>query len=237
MTEAAGRPAHLAYRAAFFAGGALLAVSCAVGLARAVAGRAGLPGLNRIDAGAAAESYHAAGDLAAAARELRMVTAIDPGDCRSFDTLANVLARSGDDEGSLRVSLRHVGLHPYSPSAHARLGLAFQRLARLSEAYGSYSMAVRLNPGEASALAALGDIARQRGRLDEAVTFYERALALGMEAANLHNKLAIAHALAGRRDRALRHFDEALRLDPGFPDARTNRALLLQAGGAAFQAP
>jgi tetratricopeptide (TPR) repeat protein len=235
MHEAASaRGEPVLYRAAFLAGCGLLAASVAAGLALTVAGPDRLPGLARLDPGAAAEAFQASGDLSAAARELHMLTVIDPGACGAFDALGDVLTRDGDLEGSLRVELRHVAVHPYRSAAQTRLGLAYQRLSRFAEAYGAFSTAVRLNPGETLAFAALGDIARQQGRLDEAVSAYERALPYSHEPARLHNKLAIAHALAGRRELAASHFDEALKLDPGFAEARTNRGLLEGAGVASL---
>jgi tetratricopeptide (TPR) repeat protein len=235
MHEAASaRNEPVLYRAAFLTGCGVLAASFVAGLVTTVAGRDRLPGLARLDPEAAAEAFEASGDLSAAARELHMLTVIDPGGCSAFDVLGDLLTRDGDLEGSLRVELRHVAVHPYRAATHTRLGLAYQRLSRLAEAYGAFSTAARLNPGETVALAALGDIARQHGRLDEAVSAYERALPYSHEPARLHNKLAIAHALAGRRDLAAGHFDEALKLDPAFAEARTNRGLLEAAGVASF---
>jgi tetratricopeptide (TPR) repeat protein len=238
MSTAAGAArTPFLYRACFFAGCALFALSCAAGLALAISGGALVPGPARLDPQAMALRHLASGDLRAAAREFRMLAAIDPADCPSFEALGDVLAREGDLAGSVRVALEHVAVHPYSASAHTSLGLAFQRAARLSDAYGSFSMAVRLNPREAVALASMGDIARQQGRLDEAVSLYERALPHAADGARVHNKLAIAHALAGRREQALRHFDEALRLDPSLTDARTNRGLLAGTSAASFAEP
>jgi protein O-GlcNAc transferase len=233
MTDAARAPrAPFPYRASFLVGCALLAASCTAGLFLAVTGRDGVPALDRFDAHAVAEAREDSGDLSGAARELHMRSLIDPSDCASFEALGEILAQQGDLEGSLRVRLRHVSIHPYSSAAHTSLGLAFERLARHAEAYGSFSMAVRLNRGDATALAALGDIARGYRRLDEAIAFYERALPFGVQTAQLHNKLAISHALAGHRERARRHFGEALSLDPDYTEARTNLELLAGMGEA-----
>jgi Flp pilus assembly protein TadD len=96
-------------------------------------------------AGQLAELYEQNGDTAAAARELRELTAVDEDAYRENLRLADLAISLGDSAAAIEALDRAMYMHPYEAAAHAEL-------AALSEARRDFERAIR----ERRAVLALG---------------------------------------------------------------------------------
>jgi Flp pilus assembly protein TadD len=198
-----------------------------VGGARATVVRT-LPSLyDASDLYSRATEHEDRGDYAAATRELRAATSLQPQELTGYERLALVQAAAGDAAGELATYERAYTFNPLSPRANMILGLAYLRRERFEAASARLRLAVSLAPEDAMPHAALGDLLVAEKKYDEAVTVFERALALDPDESALHNKAAIAFAYAGQLDRAKTHFERAVQLDPNNQEAAGNLQVLI----------
>src|SRR5512141_1072966 len=98
---------------------------------------------------------------------------------------------------------------------------------KLDAAEALYREVLRDMPGHQTALHLSGLIAHQRGRHREAVTLIEAALAGGATTAVIHTNCGVAYRALGDLEKATQHITWAIALDPEFPDAHLNYALVL----------
>lgn len=108
------------------------------------------------------------------------------------------------------------------PLEHAR---AVHRSGDLPHAATLYTEILKQDPSQARAEAGLGVIALQTGRLDDAKSRLGRAAMLAPEDPLIQNNLGNAYMSAGQIMEAEAAFDKAATADPGFLDARYNRAV------------
>lgn len=105
--------------------------------------------------------------------------------------------------------------------------LALHNAGKLDAAEALYRELLRDMPGHQTALHLSGLIAHQRGRHREAVTLIEAALAGGATTAVIHTNCGVAYRALGDLEQATRHITWAIALDPEFPEAHLNYALVL----------
>lgn len=128
-----------------------------------------------------ARQRFAAGDAAAARRELEALVARHPRNAPAQHLLGEVLLRSGDTAAALAHYERMAGFFPADLSVATNLGLLLQNAGRSREAVAQFDLALRLAPSrrELRALrgAALIDAGRDtegRVELEAFCTAYER---------------------------------------------------------------
>jgi tetratricopeptide (TPR) repeat protein len=120
--------------------------------------------------------------------------------------LSAAYSASGQGETGLRLALRAVELHPYSPRPYVTLGLAYMRLGRTAEAIAALTQQVSMTTVDSArvvGLSALGACYALEGKLTEAENALDKSLAL---APNSHLSLkwkAIVAAQLGKQDIAL----------------------------------
>lgn len=107
---------------------------------------------------------------------------------------------------------------------------------KLDAAEALYREVLQDAPGHQTALHLSGLVAHQRGRHREAVTLIEKALAGGATTAAIHTNLGIAYRALGELGHAAQQIAWAIALDPEFPDAHLNYALVLCDQGLVQQA-
>ena len=111
--------------------------------------------------------------------------------------------------------------------------LALHNEGKLDAAEALYRELLRDLPGHQAALHLSGLIAHQRGRHREAVTLIEAALAGGATTAVIHTNCGVAYRALGDLEKATQHITWAIALDPEFPEAHLNYALVLLDQGLA----
>lgn len=83
-------------------------------------------------------------------------------------------------------------------------------------------------PNNPDALQLLGVVHRRSGMIPEAIAQFKASLAQNEKQPNVHNNLASAFLAAGDRALAERHYRRALALNPSYPDAQYNLALMIR---------
>jgi tetratricopeptide (TPR) repeat protein len=77
----------------------------------------------------------------------------------------------------------------------------------------------------------LGTVYYFNGKIDLAETYYQRALDLDRNRAEIHNDLSLIHFHRKDFFKALENLNQAITLNPKFPEAYFNRAIVLEAMG------
>ena len=126
------------------------------------------------------------------------------------------------------------------PSAKLRISRAFMGMAAASESLGQlnqaeahYRNAVANSPSYALALDHLGAFYLRNQRYDEALDLFAALIQQQPGNAKFYVGRGVAQVGLRRLDEALASYERALSLDPSLPDARANRASLLQRMGQA----
>jgi protein O-GlcNAc transferase len=107
----------------------------------------------------------------------------------------------------------------------------YHRSGHLADAQQIYGQILQADPHHADALHLLGVLALQSGRHDTAAALIGKAVVENAQVPAFHNNLGNALKAQGRLDEADHSYRRALALNPGYLEARYNRALLLQAQG------
>ena len=102
----------------------------------------------------------------------------------------------------------------------------FHRRGRTKEAESLYRKLISGNTRHHRAQSSLGVLLCETGRVEEAVYYLERAISIERNPRYLTN-LGVAYRLHGRLDKAAESFGGILEIDPNFPEARLNLALVL----------
>jgi putative PEP-CTERM system TPR-repeat lipoprotein len=120
-----------------------------------------------------AVSLMAAGDTAAAEKQLRKASEIDP----TYEQAELVLIRSrleqGDAEGALEAAKDLTERDTSSAGARAMLGAAYLAMGDRGSAVQAFQSALKLDPTNLPAVGQLASLAREEGRPEEAVQYYE----------------------------------------------------------------
>ena len=176
------------------------------------------------------------GEYAQAEAELSSALARMPRHPALHNHLGATLVQLNQLDRALATLTRAIELDPASGEAQFNLGCAL-RAARQSEAARqAFERAVELSPGFAAAWYNLGNELREQQRLGEAITAFRQALRLQPDHAKSIRNLSITLARFAEMQResgllpaALEALEEAVQLDPGSPEMRVRRGLLLQA--------
>jgi tetratricopeptide (TPR) repeat protein len=115
-------------------------------------------------------------------------------------------------------------LKPDSATAHDGLGLTWQKKARIAEAIGEYSQAIRLKPDYAPAHLNLGGALIIQGLLAEAIEEYREAIRLQPNYTQAHCALGDALAQQEEFAGAIAEYHTAVQLEPDFAAAHNGLA-------------
>jgi len=177
------------------------------------------------------DALYDAGNVDAAAAQLRTALEFDPGYADAHNNLGRALVaqgRYGEGESQLREATR---LDPKSATAEDNLGFALARQGRRLEAQAHHEAAVRLDPEFAAAHNNLGAVLVSGGRYDDAIVHYREALRLKPDYvepyANIGSVLLREHNAA----EAERWYRDALRIRPSYAEVHYNLSLALAAQG------
>lgn len=118
------------------------------------------------------------------------------------------------------------------PLAHAQ---ELHRRGRVKEAESLYRKLISMNARHHGALSSLGVLMCETGRVPESIQYLERSISVEPNPRYLTN-LGVAYRLTGRLDMAAEAFGRILEIDPNFPEARLNLALILVDAGIQAEA-
>lgn len=191
---------------------------------------------NPVFRAALAQTARKQGDFERAIVLYREAIAAAPGDADHWQALAATLREAGRPREALEAAKEALRLDSGRAEAHNLLGLIHLAQGDLAAARRELLAALALDPRSAAALNNLGNVERALGDAGAAETAYRRATELDPRWADPWNGLGTLLVEADRPREALAHFERALALEPGFDDARLNRAIALALAGERAQA-
>ena len=144
---------------------------------------------------------HAHRCIATAGHAYEQARALVPRDFR-WSYFHGVLLLPVDPRNAVGLLENAIALDPAYAPARVRLGLVYEALGRLDDAWSEYGQAVRLDPTNGTARRHYGTLALQRGETDLAIEELEAALALHADDPAIMSALARAYYRSGDIDRA-----------------------------------
>lgn len=180
-----------------------------------------------------AVSRHQAGDLEQAIGAYRRVLASRPRHPEALHLLGVALAQRGSYAEAVPLISAAIDICPGNATAHLHLGNALSALERHPEALSCFERVISLQPCNAQAHVRRGIALARLGRLESAEECFERAVREDPRDADAHYNLGNVRAVLRRGEPAfaIRSFSRALELNPRYPGARWNTALLKLLGG------
>ncbi len=164
------------------------------------------------------------GDLAAADRACRVLTAEQPAFAPGWLTASNVRLRRGDPAGALLLADRAVSLTPRNPRVLVQRAQCLLALNRPAEAETAASEAERLAGSDAAVHDAVGTMHSIQGRQERALLAYGRALALVPQHPGYLFNRATVRRFLGDLAGAETDYDRVLAIDPSEYEAYKNRS-------------
>ena len=163
--------------------------------------------------------HYIRGDYAAAERDLRLATKLNPRSAYPQTLLADAVHRQDRDDEALRLLDRAVKLDPEDAEARELRGLIRLDRDDLDGAVEDLRQAVALAQTSADAWSTLGEAQRRRGKLDAAAGALDRALELEPE--NARTLWFRGQVLAEQKklSKAVTHLKRATELDSSLVEA------------------
>lgn len=174
---------------------------------------------------------HQRGDLNRAWALYGSVLEHEPNNAHVWQLTGVLLLQAGQPQAAVERLERAITLDPQHADAHNNLGLAYEALSRVDDAYIQFCAAVDLNPRHSQALTNIANLARERGELDTAIQAYRRALDVAPEQIEARNNLAASLRERGELDAALVEIRQVLATAPSNVDALTNLGTIQLAQG------
>lgn len=155
-----------------------------------------------------------------------------PDDFYAYKMLGTILCYKKNYQESLPYLTRAIELNP-DVGTYNTLGLSFQNLNRIVDAFQAYARALEIDPENPSfytynGLALVFDV---MGSFEKAYDYYQKALAIKPDSPVAHNNLGALLKGAKKFDEALFHLDQSLKYDPLHTSAHSNKASLLKEYG------
>jgi len=165
-------------------------------------------------------SMFQAGRYAELETKVREALGREPNSGILWKALSVALTLQGVD--ALHPAQRAATLLPDDAEAHANLGNALLRMARLEDAAASYRRALEIAPRSAEVCNNLGNALRGLGRPDEALARYHQAIDANPNFAEAYSNLGNALRGLARPDEAAASYRRALDIRPQYPEAWNN---------------
>ncbi|MHC5035297.1 MAG: fused MFS/spermidine synthase, partial [Planctomycetota bacterium] len=121
----------------------------------------------------------------------RKALAIDAGNTRALNSLADLLIRRGALEEGVGHLRRVLDLEPDNAGALHNMGLVLSNLGRIEEAISYYKRALEVEPRHVKARCNLAVALAGRGRTDEAIAQLAEALRTNPYLADAHNNMGV----------------------------------------------
>jgi tetratricopeptide (TPR) repeat protein len=140
----------------------------------------------------AALAFVELGDAAQAAAILKEVAVSSPDQPSVWIELADVCARTGDDQGQAEALARAAALDPSDAEVHARLAVALSRLGRIAESVDAWRRARELSPDDPRVHGGLARTLLLTGAVEDGLDEFSRALQLHPTDARLRLEAGLA---------------------------------------------
>ena len=148
-------------------------------------------------------------------------------------TLFNTLNRAQPPqyEEALRHASMAVALRPRVPAVYVILGVALERVHRISDAIQANQRAIELDPNYADAHNNLGALLRMEGDLEGAAAAYRAAISAYPEFAEAHNNLGIILGFQSHIPAAIAAYRRAIEIRPNYVNAMIHLGMTLRGNG------
>jgi len=153
-----------------------------------------------------------------------------------FLGIAQVLAKSNQSVGLVRLKGALGGKQPAAPEPFVKLALAQMQAGQPEQARVNFRMALERDPELALAGYNLAEIERTQGNPQQAIEYYRQVLRVDASHAEANNNLGILLARQQQPDLAIAHFETALRRNPAFANAHANLGIVRMQQGKVEQA-
>jgi tetratricopeptide (TPR) repeat protein len=164
------------------------------------------------------DTYRRRGELAAALRDLRQASVLEPTAPRPVELLGDVNAGMERYERAIEHYRRFVMLDDRSPRVLYKLAHTYYRNGQAGQAIEPLRQALAIDARLGEAHYLLGVCLRETGRQAEAVASLRRALALNPALAAAREELALLYAAMNRQAESIEQLEALAALEPGRPD-------------------
>ncbi|HEY2895360.1 MAG TPA: tetratricopeptide repeat-containing glycosyltransferase family protein [Pirellulales bacterium] len=186
----------------------------------------------------AAEIWHEAGLIhlqasqpSAAVELLAKAVALAPDNGMFHSNLGAAYRALGQTARAIASFRSAIAASPSAAEAHNNLALALKVAGQHDAALAEFDAAVRLRPDYVNGWFNRGNLLRELGRFDAAIESYRTALSHSTVDPGIVCQLGVAQYDCAQYEAALASFETALALDPHYPEAHRNRALVWLARG------
>jgi tetratricopeptide (TPR) repeat protein len=169
--------------------------------------------------------------LAAALRDLRMASQLEPGSTQTLEKLGDVNLQMRRYANAAENYEAYIRLDDQAPAIFYKLALAARGEGRLTRAISALQRAVALDTNLHEAFYVLGLCQREREQLADARTAFERAVALSPAFIPAREELADLHRLQARSRDEIDQLDALYALDPVKPERLVAVGLAYLRGG------
>ena len=156
--------------------------------------------------------FYVKGDFENSTRQYEMASSINPQD-DNVKWLMGYVHEVMDDE-AIEEYRRIVKLQPDSATAHAGLGLLYQKRGLMDLAINEMKTAIQLDPSFGFARISLSTMYQKTGMMDEAIQQLMELVEIQSGSAIIHGRLGDLYREKGDFSQAEVEFKEALKLDP-----------------------
>jgi Flp pilus assembly protein TadD len=156
----------------------------------------------------------------------------DGGEDKSVELgrLAHDVETNGGGETAFALYREAVAVSGSAPAAYVRLGDAYLRASKISQAIEAYRAALAKDPDNAEAQLGLGTALLRQGALERGLATLAKAAPI-VNTGAAYNRLGVAQTMAGRFAEAQATFEKGLDVEPNDPDIATNLALAAALAG------
>jgi Flp pilus assembly protein TadD len=149
--------------------------------------------------------------------------------------LARDIETNGGGDTAFALYREAVAVSGKAPAAYVRLGDAYLRAERFSQAIEAYRAALAKDPDNAEAQLGLGTALVHQGAVQKGLAALVKAAPL-VNTAAAYNRLGVAQTMSGQFPEAEATFEKALSTDPEDVDIATNFALAAALAGNSSRA-
>jgi tetratricopeptide (TPR) repeat protein len=155
----------------------------------------------------------------------RRALALQPDSAQAWYTLGRALGRQHRFDEAADALHRALSLEPRFAQAYVELGDVLRRTKAFDQAIDALNQSLEIEP-TALAHYHLGMILLDQGKRKEAIAACLKARSLGLSSPELLNTLGAIHHQLAHFDEALDFFSQSLAINPDYPVAQWNLALL-----------